>query len=262
MTLTPRDNCRLGRQQEITRAGNELAKQFYMQAIDDDPKYMPAYAELSYVFVREYQCAWGDSRPESLAEARELADKAIELATDPDSVWFNDFRARWYNAMVYWNEGDFVRSFDEFAAARKQITDPARIVKDTADLDADMAEALVYYGEPHRAVALIEDAMQRNHGFKDWYLWNYARALHMARRYKDSLAAIDRMKNPPNDVRLIVAASQVRLGDQSAGEGTMEDFSLLEPDWSVAKSAAYEYGSESDRKHWTEGLQMAGLKAE
>ena len=258
MTLTPRENSRLGRQQEITKEGNEKAKKFYGQAIADDPDYMPAHAELSYVYVREAQCGWGPSRPASLAKAREHADIAVTLATDPGSAWFDDFRARWYNAIVYWNEGEFTRSFDEFAAARKQITDPARIDKDTADLDADMAEALVYHGEPHRAVALIEDAMGRHS--REWYFWNYARALHMARRYRDAIAAIERMENPPNDVRLIVAASQVRLGDQAAGEATMKAFSALEPDWTVAKSAEYPYGSASDRKHWTEGLKAAGLK--
>jgi tetratricopeptide (TPR) repeat protein len=260
MTKAAEDNRRLGREQDLTPAGNEKAKEYYNKAIQDDPKYLPAYAELSYVFVREYQNAWGDDRGKSLDEAQRLADIAVALGNDINSGWYNDFRGRWYRAIVYWNRGEFIRSFDEFAAARRLISDPARAVKDTADLDADMAEALIYYGEPNRAIVQILDAMARNPNFPYWYWWNLGRGLYMAKRYQEAIDTIGKINDPPNDVRLITAASEAQLGNLGSAKSIMAEFSRDDPNWSIEKSAAYPYGSESDRQHWIDGLRKAGLK--
>jgi hypothetical protein len=42
----------------------------------------------------------------------------------------------------------------------------------------------------------------------------------------------------------------------------MAEFSKVDPDWSIAKSAAYFYVKDSDRQHWLDGLRKAGLKEE
>lgn len=260
MTQTAREYCHLGRQQELTPEGNEKAKEYYNLAIKEDPKYLPAYAELSYVFVREYQNAWSKDRSESLDKARYFADQAVDLGNDINSGWLNDFRGRWYRAIVYWNEGDFTRSFEEYATARALITDPGRIDKDTADLDADMAEAYIYYGKPDQAIELILAAMDRHPDFPYWHGWNLGRAYYMARRYQDAIDAIGKITSPPNDVRLITAASKAQLGDISSAQSVMTDFSKDDPAWSIEKSAEYPYGNDSDRQHWIEGLRKAGLK--
>jgi tetratricopeptide (TPR) repeat protein len=260
MTMTAEDYRRLARQQPLTPAGNAKAKDYYNLAIKEDPNYLPAYAELSYVFVREYQNAWGANRANSLAEAQRLADIAVVLGNDINSGWHNDFRGQWYRAIVSWNQDAFTQSFDEFAAARLLITDPARAVKDTANLDADMAEALIYYGEPNGAIALIQSAMARNPYFPYWYWWNLGRAYYMAKRFKEAIDAIGKITDPPNDVRLITAASEAQIGNTSSAQSIMAEFSKNDPDWSIVKSAAYYYRNDSDRQHWLDGLRKAGLK--
>ena len=239
------DNCRLGRRQPLTKEGNEAAKLDYGRAIELAPKYLPAYAELSYLFIREYQNAWGEELRKSLDDAKDWADQAVDLGNDVNSGWYNDFRGRYYRAIVYWNEGEFIRSFDEFEAARQLITDPARAVRDTADLDADMAEAFVFYGQPHRAIALIQAAMVRNPNFIFWYEWNLGRAYYMARRYNDAIDAIGRIADPPNDVLLITAASKAQLGDLDAAQADIAKFSKNDPEWSIEKAAEYKFGRES-----------------
>jgi tetratricopeptide (TPR) repeat protein len=165
--------------------------------------------------------------------------------------------------MVYWNRGEFAGSFDEYETARRLITDPAKAIRDIADLDADMAEALIYYGEPNGAIALIQSAMVRNPNFAYWYLWILARAYYMAERYQDAINAVKLISNridaPPNDLRLITAASEAQLQNPAAVE-TMAEFSSEDPDWSIAKAEEYHYGSESARQHWIDGLRKAKLK--
>ncbi|WP_203423276.1 tetratricopeptide repeat protein [Sinorhizobium sp. BG8] len=267
MTQSARENCRLGRRQELTPEGHEKAKTYFQQAIEDDPDYLPAYAEYSYCLVREFQNGWGRDPLASLDEALTLADKAVALGDATDNKVPNDFRSRWYRAMVHWNRGDFDKSFVDFEDARKFIL-PERTVTDNADLDADMAEALVYAGEPERAIALIEDARRRYPGHPYWYFWNLGRAYYATRRYQDALDAIAAIKTPPNefiptppnDVLLVVAASNAQLGKLDEARAAMAEFSQNDPDWSLEKSAAFHYRNDSDRQHWLDGLRKAGLK--
>ncbi|MBL0375339.1 tetratricopeptide repeat protein [Rhizobium sp. KVB221] len=258
MSEIARNNCRLGRQQELTREGHQMAKACYQQAIADDPNYLPAFAEYSYVLVREFQNAWGNNRLAALDEARSLAETAVALGDDPSNESHKDFRGRWYRAMVMWNQGDFNGSFAEYEAARKLI-DPKRIVQDNADLDADMAEAFIYFGDSNRAITLIEDAMVRFPDFPYWYWWNLGRAYYMVGRYQDAIDAIARISSPPNDCRLITAASKAQLGDPD-GQKIMAVFSQNDPHWTIAQSAAYPYGNDTARQHWLDGLRKAGLR--
>ena len=259
MTQTAKEYCHQGRNEELTPAGNERAKEFYRRAIEADPDYMPAYAELSYVFVRDFQNAWGDKdRQASLDEALRLAQRAVDLVTN-SSAWHNDFRGWWYRAIVYWNLGDFDKSYAEFAIARSHITLLRRFI-DEPDLDADMAEALVYGGEPELAVAMIEDAIRRKSGFPYWVLWNLGRAYYMCGQYRNAIATIDKIENPPNDVRLITAASHAQLADIDTAKAIMAKFSAEDRDWTIEKAMVYHYRRLSDRDLWIDGLQKAGLR--
>jgi hypothetical protein len=267
MSLTAEEHCTLGRRQPLTPQGNEAAKKNYQDAIDTDPNYMPAYAEFSYVFVREYQNAWGEangvSRQQSLARAQQLADQGVGLGNDPKSGWRNDFRGLWYRAMVSWNQGDFKRGFDEYEAARRLIQ--ARALRDEADLDADMAEAFTYYGQPERALELVEGAMGRNKDFRHWYLWIRSRALYALERYQEAIDTISQIAEPYNDLRLITAASLAQLAKtdptrQPEATQVMKDFMAEDPDWTVQKSVDYPYGNDAARDHWIEGLRLAGLR--
>lgn len=259
MTQTARDFCRQGRNEELTRPGNERAKACYQAALEIEPDHLPAYAEHSYVYVREYQNGWSEDRKASLDKALSLARGAVTMAEDSSSKWHGDFRGHWYLAIVYWNLGDFPKSREEFRAARSLITLSRRLT-DEPDLDADMGEALIYGGEPELAVDIIKDAMRRKPGFPYWYWWNLGRALYMCGQYRSAIDAIGEIGEPPNDVRLITAASHAQLGNLAQAKEIMAAFSAEDPDWTVEKSAAYPYQRSSDREHWIDGLRKAHLR--
>ncbi|CAN7503706.1 guanylate cyclase [Phyllobacterium sp. LjRoot231] len=230
---------------KVTPEGNAEARQLFEKAIELDPSYSSAYAELSYVYVRAYQNGWSDDGAASLQKAEDLANKALALN--------DDFSSHWYLAIVAWNKGDFDKSFREYETARQ-------INPNDPDLAADMAEALIYGGEPEKAIEQIEAAKRRNPFYDFWYDWNEGRARYMAGQYQAAIDAIGRINSPPNDVRLITAASKAQLGDIPEAQAIMAEFSKIDPDWSIAKSAAYFYRKDSDRQHWLDGLRKAGLK--
>jgi TolB-like protein/class 3 adenylate cyclase/Flp pilus assembly protein TadD len=230
---------------KVTVEGNEEARAYFEKAIALDPNYSAAYAELSYYYIRAHQNDWPTDVADSMQKAEELAEKAISLD--------DNFSSHWYLAMVAWNKGEFEKSFHEYETARQ-------INPNDPDLAADMAEALVYAGEPERAIALVKDAIERNPNHDYWYEWNEARAQYMAGHYRDAIETVGRMTSPPVDVRLITAASYAQLGELDAARSEMAEFTKSDPDWSVEKSAGYYYKYDSDRQHWLDGLRKAGLK--
>jgi adenylate cyclase len=231
---------------KFTADETDEARRLFEKAIELDPQFWQAYAELAYVHVRKAQNGWSEDRAASLKKAEELANQALAIN--------KGFVAHWSSAMALWNQGSFNESFIEYAAARKlNPNDP--------DLDADEAEALIYGGVPGKAIAQIKEAMQKGADSPYWYKWVLARALYMAGYYQEAIDAIgDDVANFPKDVLLITAASKAQLKDFDGAKSDMATFGNYDPEWSIAKSAAYPYRSDSDRQHWLEGLRLAGLK--
>jgi adenylate cyclase len=230
---------------KFTVDGNSELRQLFEKAIEIDPNFSRAYAELAYSYVREYQEGWTENPDATLKRAEELAKKALRLNVD--------FDGHWSLAIVYWNQGEFDKSFIEYETAR-------RLNPNDPDLAADMAEALIYAGEPDKAITQIREAMRHNPEVPYWYEWNLARAYYMAKRYREAIDAAGRITDPPNDVLLITAASKAQLGDLDAARAEMAQFSENDPDWSIAKAAERYFRRDSDRQHWLDGLRKAGLK--
>jgi adenylate cyclase len=229
----------------FTVDGNSELRQLFEKAIELDPNFSRAYAELAYSYVREYQEGWTEDPDATLKRAEELAKKALDLN--------DDFDGHWSLAIVYWNQGKFDKSFIEYETARK-------LNPNNPDLAADMAEALIYAGEPDKAITQIREAMLHNPEVPYWYWWNLARAYYMAKRYEEAIDAAGKITDPPNDVLLITAASKAQLGDLDAARAEMAQFSKNDPEWSIAKAAERYFRRDSDRQHWLNGLRKAGLK--
>jgi adenylate cyclase len=232
---------------KYTAQGTAEARDRFETAIKLDPNFSKAYAELAYVHVREGQNGWSADRAVSLTKAEELARKALAMSDGHDS--------HWSLAIVNWNQGKFDESFLEYGTARQlNPNDP--------DLDADEAEALIYAGDPGKAIAQIQQAMSRNPNPPYWYWWNLGRAYYMASHYQEAIDAIDQISNSPKAVLLIKAASHAQLGNLDVAKSDMAIFRNYDPNWSIAKSAAYPYRNDSDRRHWLDGLRKAGLNSQ
>jgi TolB-like protein/class 3 adenylate cyclase/Tfp pilus assembly protein PilF len=170
---------------KYTIEGNNEARLLFEKAIELDPKFSRAYADLAYVYVRDYQEGWGEDSTSSLGKAEERAKQALAIN--------DDFDGHWNLASVYWNQGEFDKSFVEYEAARG-------LNPNNPDLAADMGEALIYSGESDRAITVIKEAMLHNPQIPFWYWWNLGRAYYMSKRYQEAIDAIAKITDPPDDV--------------------------------------------------------------
>lgn len=62
---------------KVTPEGNAEARQLFEKAIELDPSYSSAYAELSYVYVRAYQNGWSDDGAASLQRPKTLRTRPL-----------------------------------------------------------------------------------------------------------------------------------------------------------------------------------------
>ena len=98
--------------------------------------------------------------------------------------------------------------------------------------------------------------MRLNPFYPDWYLWNVANVYYPARKYD----AVERMREPPVDPLLFLAASYAQVGRLTDAQATVKRALALDPNATVAKFAAQQpYKNRDDLEHYKDGLRKAGV---
>ncbi len=228
-----------------TEEALEQCRAMFKRAAELDPSFARAWGYMAYCEVRAVLGGWKDS--EAFVEAEALAKRAVELDSD-------DYANHWDLAYVYLNSGRFDQALSEYR--RAILLNP-----NDADLLAEMAEMLVYTGRPEEAIAQISQAMVINPRFPDWYRWNLGWAAYNAKDYDGALEQLNQMSDPPNDVRLFVAAAHAQLGDVGAAEAALGRFldERASPYTIADVRKRGRFKHRQDEEHWLDGLRKAGL---
>ena len=128
-----------------------------------------------------------------------------------------------------------------------------------ADIIAEYADALVYAGEPEKAVGEMQRAMRLNPYHPDWYLWYLADAYHSLGRPSDVTATVNRMQNPAEGSRLL-AANYAYLGMMDEARAAAAEVMRLHPHFTI-RSWRHRppYRDTFFIERYVEGLRKAGL---
>jgi TolB-like protein/class 3 adenylate cyclase len=230
----------------------EVARQWFMRAIDLDPGYGRPHGWLAYLIVLHWKHGWSDSN--LLPAAEELARKAVAL--DPA-----DHDTHWALASVYSNLGKFDQALVEYQRALE-------INGNDANLHAEMADLLSYTGKHHEAIGQIKFAMRVNPHYPEWYRWTLGWCYYFISEYAEAVAELGKLVSPSDDALLILAASHARLaayGDKPPGHAQqareyMGRFKARRPRWTlVDQQGVTKLRNPADLTHWLHGLQLAGL---
>jgi tetratricopeptide (TPR) repeat protein len=183
-------------------------------------------------------------------EARDTALKYARRAVQLDQM---DYYTHWDLAFVLWNLHSFNQGLNEYRRA-------VSLNPNDADLLAEMAETLAYWGEPAEGVRQLRRAMQINPFFPDWYRWNLGWALFSTHAYEESLAELGQISDLPNNVRLIMAADYVCLGKSAEAEAAVAAYLQHEPDYTLEKlKRRTAFKRPEDEQHWLDAVRQAGL---
>ena len=229
-----------------TKEENAIARQMLEKAIELDPEYARAHAQLAWVH-RYDQKWWSDSPAESGERAFELAKKAVAL--DP-----SDGYNHWVLGAMYF----LVKQQPEEGAAEYERA--LTLNPNDADILAHWGWILAFLGRAEEGIEMAHKAMRLNPHYPDWYLWTLGISYYVARRYEEAVAPLSRMPSQNPESGTYLAASYAQLGREAEARAVAARILEADPDFSSARWAEKRpYKSQADRDHFLDGMRKAGL---
>ncbi len=226
------------------REENNLARQFYEEALTLDPLYARALAAKSRTINLDWRYGWSEEAS-ALDEALALARQA----TDLDQTDARGFGELGY-VHLYRREHDAAIS----AYERASLLNP-----NDADLMSDMADALAHAGQSEEAIELLHKAMRINPFYPDQYLWHLGGAYYNLHRYEEAIHAIESMQNS-TEGRRVLAASYAQMGRMDEARQHAQKVLEAHPNFNVEQwGKVVPDRLEADVAHFAEGLRKAGL---
>ena len=232
----------------FTEGGILEARRYFQRAIEVDPDYARAHADLALTYGTSILFRLGDM-PAGQPEALEQAMLAVSL--DPSLP-----QAQFALAVVLLSR----QSHDEaIAAAREAI----RLDPNYADGYAVLAQTLAFGGNKTDALAAIRTAKTRSPRYTFAYLWVEGHILFQLRRYDEARASLEEVvaRNPAMFLgNLTLAATYGHLGLSEEMDWIVFELLTLAPDISAFEEGrSLPYRDEGDRAHYVEGLLLAGF---
>jgi adenylate cyclase len=123
----------------------------------------------------------------------------------------------------------------------------------------ERSDMLSFRGEPLRAVEQIGLAKRLNPSYPNWYDWSLGFAYFQARRDNDAIAALEAIKDPPNEAYLLLAICRAEIGDPIPPEQILARLRTKDPEWTPKHLERMPFVKDEDRQHWLEGLRKAGI---
>ena len=233
----------------FTREANDKAKEMYRQAIELDPSYARAYANLAIAHLNDWRLGWSESRPQSLERALELAQRAVAL---DDSVPVG--HAALGDAYLWTKR--YERAVAEFERALS-------LNPNDADGYRHLAGVLTWAGRPEEALVQIRKAMRLNPNHPFIYLWELGHAYFVMEWYEEAIEALTSLKERNPDfwpAYVYLAASHARLGQMDAARAELAETLKLNPGLDLAwAKPKLPYKDPADLERLLAALGQAGL---
>ena len=155
----------------------------YKKALEFDPDYAAAWAELAWVYhlFRKFGCvgAYGLSRERFKTLRTECLAKALEIdSTIP--------MAHTLLAETYQTSG-------QYEIAKKQIEDAIKKNPDSAELYIQLGILFSEMGRPQESIALIEKAIRLNPFYSGYYLEFLSRSYFLSQQYDNGIEIAEQL---------------------------------------------------------------------
>jgi adenylate cyclase len=201
-----------------TKESNNEAIALYEQAIEQDPAYGRAYGSLAFSLALAFRRHWTENPMLTLDRALELGERAVELDGSTPQTW--------------WSLGYVHLMRQEYEQAKEAVSRAIEIAPSYADGYGLLALISNNLGEADKALQYAEKGMQLNPYYTWDYLYNKGRALYLLGRYDEAIQALEKARGRNENampVRLWLAASYVRAGQQDDAEWETEQIQMTNP---------------------------------
>ena len=240
---------------KFTRESNAAARGLFEQARKIDPNYARAYAGLAWAYADDYDYEWTDDYQKTLKLTLDMAETAVRL--DP-----NDYQAQWALGWAYLYNRQYENAMAHYLRARA-------LNPNDAELLAEMANFLIWIGEPKQAIDQVKEAIRLNPFHENWYVeylgWAYEEAGMPKEAIEIFEQAID-LQNPDDDGLWYFPFIAAAYADPTVGR--MDDAHKIvttlmsrKPEFSISEalSHAYPYKTKEQIDRLVNAVRRAGL---
>ena len=229
-----------------TPEGAAEARLLFEKAIEADPGYARAYAQLSFSLSREWSS--------DMSGSNRLQDEAFEMARMAVALDENDTLCQL--AMAWAN---FHRGAHELAD--QYLAKALALNPNQMSTRADVAIFQNFRGEPEKAIDGLLDVIRIDPYYTpSWYWGELGAAYFNARRYDEAIASMRRSAALTNWQRAWLAASYAMVGKPESAKECAAELLRRMPGFSVKQFVAKEpLQRASDKQHLADGLRQAGL---
>jgi len=208
---------------EQTRQANAQAQAAYQQAIRLDPAYGRAYGALAYTLALDYRRGWTDSPAESIERALEMAQQGVQL--DPSSPY------------THWSLGFVHLRRQEHELARQAVLESIRVAPNFSDGYGLLALIHNGLGEARLALEYVQRGMQLDPFYSWHYLFNAGYSHYLLGHYAQAVEYLEQAQSRNEQVmpiKLVLAASYVRLNRMEDAEWEAEQIRMLDPSETIS----------------------------
>src|SRR5216684_209614 len=204
-----------------TKDGNEKGRQMFEKAIELDPKYAHAYADLGSSYLLDWTSQWTHD-PHTLDRALQLEQQAIAL---DDSLPFAH--------MILGETYVFKKQYDQATAeAERAIAlDPNSAVGYVA-----LVEIMEYSGKPTEAIGWAEKAMRLDPRHRNLYLLFKGVSYTQMGRYEEAIPIVKRsLAAYPNiwAAHAILVVDYTELGREDEARAEAAEVLRISPQFSL-----------------------------
>jgi TolB-like protein/Tfp pilus assembly protein PilF len=238
---------------KFTPENNALARDLFEQARQVDPDYARAYVGLSWAYANDFDYEWTSDYPKTLKLTLDMANDAVRL--DP-----GDYQAHWSLGWAYLYHRQHDMALAEYARARE-------LNPNDAELIAEMANLLIFTGEPLKAIEHAKEGIRLNPFHENWYVeylgWAYAEAGMPKEAIAVFQKAID-LENPADDQLWYfptIAAAYAQDGRMDEARKIVKTLLARKPNYSISESVArsFPYQTQELVDKYVDAASAAGL---
>ena len=207
---------------KISREGNILARQKYLEVVALAPEHASAYVGIAWTYLLESWFGWSESPQQSIALAMDYAQKCLALN---DSL--SDAHAAL--GLVYLVMRQWDKAVEECELA-------VSLHPNSADNIVFFAMVLRAVGRVEEALALLNKALRLNPMPPDFYLYEFGACYRLMGRYDEAIAVLKRVldRNPDYlTARLNLIETYVMSGKEEAARAEALEVLRQIPSFSV-----------------------------
>lgn len=227
---------------------NERAMQLIDRALALDPSYCHAHAWKACIVGQQLTHGWCQADA-ALRVIEDEVSRALALDDSESDVH------RILAALKLRQHDHDKASYHQARALSLNPNDDLIVVQ--------QGELLTWLGQPEEGIEWIKKAMRLNpyHSPRFWY--HLARAFFAARRYAETIDAVQHIAAPDHLHHALLAASHAQLGNPAASAEHAREVLKRAPDFCVGKDylPVLHYKRESDLAHHHEAILKTGLPA-